>query len=54
MEKKERPILPKGFFTQPRPTISTKESLKDVIPIQWSKDVLEGKKKALIISAKEQ
>lgn len=29
-------------------TISSEEALKDVIPINWSEDVLSGKKKAII------
>lgn len=54
MEKKERPKFPKGFFTQPRPTISMKDALKDVIPFEWSKEVLEGKKEAIICSASKE
>ena len=27
---------------------STQESLKDVIPIPWKKEILEGKRKAVI------
>lgn len=53
MTHKERPNFPKGFFTKPRPTITTKEALKDVIPFQWSKEVLEGKKDAIVYSSKE-
>lgn len=30
--------------------ISSKDSLKDISPINWSKDVLEGKKKILVDS----
>lgn len=52
MEKKESPKFPKGFFTQPRPTISMKEALKDVVPFQWSENVLKGKSKVKIVSAK--
>lgn len=51
--KKEKPKFPKGFFTQPRPTISTKETLKDIIPIKWSKEVISGKTKAIVYSSKE-
>lgn len=53
MDKKERPIFPKGFFTQSRPTVSTKETLKDVVPIQWSKNTIIGKEKAIVYSSKE-
>ncbi len=48
MEKKERSKFPKDFFNQPRPKVSTKEALKDVEPVKWSKDVLSGKKKVLV------
>lgn len=53
MNKKEKVKFPKGFFTQPRPTITTKEALKDVIPFEWSSDVLEGKRKAIICSTRK-
>ena len=53
MVKKERPKFPKGFFTQSRPTVSTKETLKDVVPIEWSKEVTTGKSKAVVYSSKE-
>ncbi len=52
MEKKEKPKFPKGFFKQPRPTISVKESLKDTVPFIWSKNVVEGKSKVTIVSEK--
>lgn len=51
MEKKESPKFPKGFFTQPRPTISMKEALKDIIPFEWSNNVLKEKSKVKIVSA---
>lgn len=53
MEKKERPKFPKNFFTQSRPTVSMKEALKDVIPFEWSKDVQNGKKEAILTSIKK-
>jgi len=53
MKKKKRPSFPKGFFQQSRPEISNEEAFKDVIPIKWPKEVLEGKKKVFFISAKE-
>lgn len=28
--------------------VSTKDAIQDIVPIQWSHDVLEGKKKAVI------
>ena len=54
MEKKESSKFPKGFFTQPRPTISMKEAIKDDIPFEWSENVLNGKSKVKIVSAKKQ
>jgi len=50
--KKENINFPKDFFIQPRPTISMKESLKDSHPFKWSKNVLNGKSKVKIVSAK--
>ena len=35
MEKKEIIKFPKGFFQSKRPTITTSEALKDVIPFKW-------------------
>lgn len=35
MKKSKKNIIPEGFFSQPRKTISTKEALKDVIPVNW-------------------
>ncbi len=38
MEVKERKNkFPKGFFSQPRPEITVKEALEDVIPVEWKK-----------------
>lgn len=53
MKRKERPKFPIGFFEQPRPTISSEEALKDIIPVQWTKEVIQGTKKALVKSIKE-
>lgn len=53
MKNEQHSRFPKNFFTQPRPTISMKESLKDVIPFKWSDDVLKGKSKIKIVSAKK-
>lgn len=50
MDKKEKPIFPKGFFTQPRPHVKTKEKPKDKIPFKWSKEVLNGKSEVTITS----
>lgn len=32
--------------------ISSKDALKDITPIKWSKDVLEGKKKITVLGVK--
>lgn len=53
LEKKKSVEFPKGFFTQPRPTVSMKEALKDVVPIKWSSEVKSGKKKTILYSPKE-
>ena len=45
MDKKRSQKFPKDFFIQPRPTLSTKEALKDAIPFKWSENVLKGKSK---------
>lgn len=50
-EKKNR--FPKGFFKQPRPTISTKEALKDVIPMKWKFNNGKDKRKIILVSSKE-
>lgn len=34
-------------------TISTKEALKEVLPFQWEKDIIEGKKKIIIDRTKK-
>lgn len=52
MGKKECSKFPKDFFKQSRPTISVKEALKDVVPFEWSDNVLKGKSKVKIVSAK--
>ena len=53
MTKKSKTLFPKGFFQEPRPEISMKEALKDVISIKWPKEVLEGKKKVFFFFLKE-
>ena len=42
--------FPKGFFTKSRPH-ATKQD-EDYIPFEWSKNVLNGKSKAKIVSLK--
>lgn len=36
------------LFSKKSTIISTKESLKDVVPIDWGNEVLSGKKKVII------
>lgn len=47
MERKNKVKIPKGFFSIVRPTISTKEALKDVIPIEWSNKTKKNANKNL-------
>lgn len=53
MGKKTSNKFPKGFFTQPRPTVSTKEALKDVIPMKWELNDGKNKKRIVLVSPKE-
>ena len=46
------PKFPDGFFSKVRKTISNEEAFKDIIPIEWSDDVLSGKKKVIVKMAK--
>lgn len=39
--------LPLSFFEKSRPN-APKNSLKDIVPIEWSKEVLSGKKKVIV------
>lgn len=52
MEKKEKIEFPKGFFSVKRPEISTKEAMADIVPIKWSKEIMNKSKKAVVYSAK--
>ena len=45
--------FPKEFFKQSRPTISTKEALKDVIPMKWEFSDGKDKKKVILTSLKK-
>lgn len=47
--KKRKIEFPKDFFSIPRPTITFKEVLEDVTPIEWE----EKSKDIVIHSAKE-
>ena len=44
MEKKDITKFPKGFFQLKRPTITTSEALKDVIPFEWKESKGNNKK----------
>ena len=50
MDKKEKIEFPKGFFSIKRTEISTEEVMNDIIPIKWSKEVVEKSKKAVVYS----
>lgn len=53
MEKNKRKIqLSKNFFTKPRPHVTTKENLEDMIPFKWTDEVINGKKKTVLYSTK--
>ena len=50
MSRKKKPILPKDFFSTVRNIITSKEALKDVIPVEWNdalKDRKENKKQVI-------
>lgn len=41
--------FPKGFFTKDRPEATPSKDPDDkIVPIKWSKDVKEGKRKAVV------
>ena len=44
MEKKDITKFSKGFFQLKRPTITTSEALKDVIPFEWKESKGNNKK----------
>ncbi len=43
MTNKKKTFIPKGFFNASQKIITTKEALKDVIPIKW--DNIKKKRK---------
>ena len=53
MKEKKKNIIPKNFFNVPRKIITSKEALKDVVPIKWSNEVKSKKKKIILHSPKE-
>lgn len=52
MDKKENHKFHKGFFTKSRPSLSTKEALRNVTPFNWGKNVLKGNSEVKIVSSK--
>ena len=49
----EKSSFPKDFFSRPGHKVSTKEALNGVTPIKWSNEVLNGKKKVIVESARK-
>ena len=47
-EKKNITRLPKSFFQQEKPTMSTKEALQDVVPLLTLKEMKKIKQKKII------
>ena len=39
----KKTIIPKGFFSQTRRIITSKEALKDVVPVNWKEALKERK-----------
>jgi hypothetical protein len=48
MNKKFRSLDINKLNSKRYTIVSSEEALKDIIPINWSKDVLSGKRKVLI------
>lgn len=49
MENNKRIDFPKGFFTKIRPEVTpSRDSDDKIIPIKWSKEVSQRKKKAVV------
>lgn len=48
MNKKFKPLNISKLNTKKCTIVSSEESLKDISPINWSKEVLSGQKKVLI------
>lgn len=53
MDNKENHKFPKGFFKESRPSLSTKEALRNVTLFNWSKNILKGNSKVKIVSEKD-
>lgn len=53
MLKRKKTKFPNNFFTQSRSTVSNNKTFADILPIEWSKEVISRKKKAVVYSTKE-
>ena len=51
--KKENISFTKDFWTKERPHVTKKEKEEDMIPFEWSDDVLSGKSKVIICPIKK-
>ena len=51
MTKENKIKIPKEFWIKKRPHVSKKENKEDMIPFEWSNDVLNSKRKAILYSA---
>lgn len=45
MLKREKPKFSNNFFTQPRSTVNNNKIFADILPIEWSKEVISEKRK---------
>ena len=52
-KEKKNVMFPKDFFTKHRPHVIKKELPEDMITFKWSDNVINGKKKAILYSAKK-
>lgn len=50
--KKYNPLDLEKLKNKKRTSISMEESLEDIVPINWSKEVLEGKRKITVTNFK--
>ena len=51
LNNKYKPLNMNVLRSKKTTIVSSEEALKDITPIDWSKDVLSGRKKVTIISA---
>lgn len=50
---KSKVTFPKDFWTKERKRVTTTEKDEDMIPFEWSEDVLKGRKSAILYSVKK-